>query len=379
MVAPVAAKVLNVLSIFQVCFSDIMSQLSERVGAIVPVDEDVMADARAKQDSLTKPKGSLGLLEELSVRLAGIYRTSSPSIAGKVIFTMAADHGVTEEGISAYPSEVTKQMVLNFATGGAAINVLARCAGAEVRVVDMGVAVGTQWPESILARKIAPGTMNMCKGPAMSADEAIRSVATGMDLVAEAVSDGANAIAVGDMGIGNTTSASAITAAVTGRATSAVTGRGTGVDDATLHRKMLTIERALKLNQPNPSDGMDVLSKVGGFEIGGIVGVILGAASERVPVFIDGFVSSSAALIADAVSPVSRDYMIASHLSVEPGHAIILDHLSLSPLLNLGMRLGEGTGAALAFMVAESACRVLNEMATFDSAGVSRSEESRIG
>ncbi len=352
-----------------------MEGLSSFTEAIGPLDRDLMAKASLKQDSLTKPRGSLGKLEDLSIKLAGIYGTLSPSISRKVVFTMAADHGVTEEGVSAYPSEVTMQMVLNFARGGAAINVLARCVGAEVRVVDMGVGAEVTWPDCILSRKVAMGTRNMCKGPAMSSEEASQSVLTGAELAARAVGEGANAIAVGDMGIGNTTAASAITAVVTGRSVPSVTGRGTGVDDATLSMKVRAIERAIEVNVPDPANGLDVLSKIGGFEIGGIAGVILGAASRGVPVFIDGFVSSSAALVADAIAPACRDYVIASHLSVEPGHSIVLEHMELEPLLDLRMRLGEGTGAALAFSVADAACRIMSDMATFEGAGVSRSDK----
>ncbi len=348
-----------------------MVSISQYAKAVKPLDELTMEKAALKQSSLTKPPGSLGVLETLSVKLAGIYRTPSPSIRRKLIFTIAGDHGVTEEGVSAYPSEVTAQMVLNFARGGAAINVLADCADAEVRIVDMGVSSRVDWPDCVHRRKVADGTRNMCVGPAMSSEEAMRSLLIGAELVCEAVDEGAAAIAVGDMGIGNTTSASAITAAVTGRSVSEVTGRGTGVDDESLALKVTAIEKALSLNMPNGEDGLDLLQKVGGFEIGGMAGVIVGASSRSVPVFLDGFVSSSAALVAAAIAPGSVEYMIPSHLSVEPGHRYSLQHLGLSPILDLGMRLGEGTGAALAFFIAESACRILNEMATFEGAGVS--------
>ena len=334
-----------------------------------------MDAARASQDLLTKPRGSLGVLEELSIHLAGIYRTSMPFIRKKVVFTMAADHGVTQEGVSAYPSDVTSQMVLNFANGGAAINVLARHAGAEVRIIDIGVASGMDWPSVVVRRNIARGTENMAKGPAMSRDEAERAVATGIDLVYESIEDGANAVAVGDMGIGNTTAASAITAAITGRPVASVTGRGTGVDDVMLEAKIRVIERALMTNSPDPSDGLDVLSKIGGLEIAGLAGVILGAASKGVPVFLDGFVTGSAALAAHSISQNSRDYMIASHVSVEPGHKFALEHLGLTPLVDMRMRLGEGTGATFGFLIAEAACKILSEMATFESAGVSHSSK----
>ena len=284
---------------------------------------------------------------------------------------MAADHGVTAEGVSAYPSEVTRQMVLNFATGGAAINVLARHVGAEVRVVDMGVASDEGWPDCVVNRKVAAGTRNMAEGRAMTVGEARSCLEIGAELATQAVQNGAGAIAIGDMGIGNTTAASAITSVITGRAPSEVTGRGTGIDDSRLKLKISAIEKAIETNSPDASDGIDTLSKVGGYEIGGMAGVLLGAASSRVPVFLDGFVSSSAGLIAATICPPSVDFMIASHLSAEPGHKYILEHLRLVPLLDLNMRLGEGTGAALAFNVAEAACKIVAEMATFDSAGVS--------
>lgn len=355
-----------------------MADLAGYISGVRRLDEEAMAQARRIQDSLTKPRGSLGRLESLSVQLAGICRTPSPEIGRKVVFTMAADHGVTAEGVSAYPSSVTAQMVLNFARGGAAINVLARKAGAEVRVVDIGVACDMAWPEGVLSRKVAMGTANMAQGPAMTREQAMEALLVGASLASEAVESGISAIAVGDMGIGNTTAASAITSVVTGSPASEVTGRGTGVDDASLSHKVKVIEQALRVNRPDASDGLDVLSKVGGLEIAGMAGAAIGAASKGVPVFLDGFVSGSAALIASSLCPSCKDYMIASHLSVEPGHARVLAHIGLEPVLDLGMRLGEGTGAALAFFVAEAACKLLNEMATFDSAGVSRSNKERM-
>ncbi|MCJ7606434.1 MAG: nicotinate-nucleotide--dimethylbenzimidazole phosphoribosyltransferase [Thermoplasmata archaeon] len=350
-----------------------MSKIRETIDLIAPPDAVSMAEAQRIQDSLTKPRGSLGKLEELSVRLAGIYRTQAPTVGRRMVFTMAADHGVTEEGVSAYPSEVTAQMVLNFAKGGAAINVLARASGAEVRVVDMGVKSDVEWPEPVISRKIAHGTKNMARGPAMSADEARRGVEAGIELAFGACDDGVNALAIGDMGIGNTTSASAITSLITGRTAAEVTGRGTGIDNDVLSAKIRVVERAISVNSPDPSDGMDVLVKVGGLEIAGMAGVVLGASARGVPVFLDGFVSGTAGLIASTLCPESRSYMIASHISVEPGHRFLLDHIQLIPLLDLGMRLGEGTGAVLAFGMADAACRILNEMATFEGAGVARS------
>jgi nicotinate-nucleotide--dimethylbenzimidazole phosphoribosyltransferase len=348
-----------------------MRLIEDYVSMIRGADIEASDAARRVQGNLTKPPGSLGKLEELSVRLAGAYGNSRPSIGAKTVFTMAADHGVTVEGVSAYPSEVTRQMVLNFASGGAAINVLARHVGADVIVVDMGVASDEDWPEHIVNRKVAMGTENLARGPAMSVKAARECLEIGAELAVQAVEGGATAVAIGDMGIGNTTAASAITSVITGKTPAEVTGRGTGIDDSSLMKKVSVIDMAIRTNSPDPSDGIDVLSKVGGFEIGGMAGVVLGAASSRVPVFLDGFVSSSAALIAAAVCPESVDFMIASHLSVEPGHAYALGHLGLNPLLDLGMRLGEGTGAALALGIAEASCRILSEMATFENAGVS--------
>lgn len=340
---------------------------------IRPLDDGAIEQARRIQDSLTKPRGSLGKLESLSIRLAGIYRTASPAIRRKMVFTLAADHGVTVEGVSAYPSEVTAQMVLNFARGGAAINVLARHAGAEVKVVDMGVSSDTKWPDGVVASKVAKGTRNMVKGPALSESQVREALEKGASLAIDAIDSGVNAVGIGDMGIGNTTAASAITATITGKSVREVTGRGTGIDDKSYEVKVSVIERAIEVNSPNPLDGLDVLMKVGGLEIAGMTGIVLASASKGVPVFIDGFVSCSAALAASVIAPNCKDYLIASHKSVEPGHVHALDWLGLEPLLDLGMRLGEGTGAALAFMIAEASCKILNEMATFEGAGVSRS------
>ena len=352
-----------------------MSRIDECIRGVRDPDAEAMNEAKRIQDALTKPRGSLGKLETLSVTLAGILRTPTPMIVRKVVFTMAGDHGVTAEGVSAYPSEVTAQMVLNFARGGAAINVLSRHAGAEVRVVDMGVASDVKWPEQVLCKKVAKGTKNMALGPAMTKGEAEKALGVGAELAVEAIDCGANAIAIGDMGIGNTTSASAITSVITGVGVADVTGRGTGIDDSSLQNKVRVIQKAINVNSPNSDDGFDVLAKVGGLEIAGMTGVIIGASSRSVPVFLDGFVSSSAALVAERMCPRCRGYMVASHLSVEPGHRHVLEHLKLEPLLCLGMRLGEGTGAVLAFMVAEAACKILNEMATFEGARVSRSNK----
>jgi nicotinate-nucleotide--dimethylbenzimidazole phosphoribosyltransferase len=342
--------------------------------AIPPIDIAAEAAARSRQDTLTKPPGSLGRLEALSVQIAGITGAARPSVARKAVIVMAGDHGVAAEGVSAYPSAVTPQMVLNFAHGGAAINVLARQAGARVVVVDVGVAAEMGDAAGVLNRKLAAGTRNMAVGPAMTRAQAEAALQVGLDVVAAEVERGLDLVATGDMGIGNTTASAAIVAAVTRLPAAAVTGRGTGVDDAGLARKVAVIERALAVNQPDPADALDVLSKVGGLEIGGLAGVMIGAAARRVPVVIDGFISGAAALIAVGLCPPLQPYLIAGHESVEIGHRVLLDRLGLRPLLDLDLRLGEGTGAVLAFNLIEAATRILNEMATFAEAGVSDKE-----
>ena len=348
-----------------------MGILETTIGSIRPLDAGAMAAARARQDTLTKPVGSLGRLETIAVQLAGIQRRARPQIRAKAIITMAADHGVARDGVSAYPPEVTPQMVLNFLHGGAGINVLARQVGARVVVVDIGVAAELPAAPGLDSRKLALGTASIARGAAMTRAQAIAAIEVGIDIVTREHALGLDLVGTGDMGIGNTTPSSAIVAAVTGAAVPAVTGRGTGVDDATLHRKIKVIEQALAINNPNARDGLDVLAKVGGFEIGGIAGVILGAAAAGIPVVIDGFISGAGALIAALICPASRAYMLAGHRSVEGGHTIALNHLGLEPVLDLGMRLGEGTGAALAIGIIEAAARILDEMATFADAGVS--------
>ena len=348
-----------------------MDKMNEVIASIQPLDEKAMREARMKQDNLTKPQGSLGQLESVSIQVVGIKRNSRPRMTHKVIFTLAGDHGVTQEGVSAYPSEVTPQMVYNFLRGGAGINVLARHVGARVVVADLGVATKMEEHRSLIDKKVAMGTQNMAKGPAMSREEAIRSIEAGIELVEEELSKGIDILGTGDMGIGNTTSSSAITAALTGVDVAIVTGRGTGLDDEGWRRKVKVIQRALDINRPDPREGIDVLSKLGGFEIGGIAGVILAGAKYQIPVVIDGFISGAAALIATSFSPKVKPYLIASHQSAEKGHKIILEHLGLKPLLNLDLRLGEGTGAALGIFLVEASIRILNEMTTFAEAGVS--------
>jgi len=347
-----------------------MNRIDEVISGIRPLDEKAMGEARQRQDKLTKPQGSLGQLESVSIQVAGIKGDPRPSVNHKVIFTLAGDHGVTQEGVSAYPSEVTPQMIYNFLRGGAGINVLARQIGARIVIADLGTGALLQRHPDLRDKKVALGTMNMAKGPAMSREQAIRAIEAGIDLVEEELAKGIDVLGTGDMGIGNTTSSSAITAALTGVEVVAVTGRGTGLDDEGWRRKVRVIEKALQVNRPNPRDVLDVLSKVGGFEIGGIAGVILAGARYRIPVVIDGFISGAAALIAAFLAPQVKPYLIASHQSVEEGHKIILQHLDLKPLLNLDLRLGEGTGAALGIFLVEASLKILNEMATFDEAEV---------
>ena len=344
--------------------------LEQIIARIREPDLGSAASAKSRQDLLTKPSGSLGRLEELSVQLAGIYRSPLSSIRDKVIITMAGDHGVVAEGVSAFPQEVTSQMVLNFLNGGAAINVLARHVGARVVVVDMGVAYDFEPHPALLVRKISHGTANMTQGPAMTREQAVRSILAGAEVIESEISRGLDIVGTGDMGIGNTTPSAAIAAALTGEPPAKIAGRGTGVNEEGLRRKVQVVERALFVNRPDPEDGLDVLAKVGGFEIGGLVGVILGAAANGKPVMVDGFISTAAAMIAVTLAPAVRPYLISAHRSRECGHGLMLDWLGLKPLLDFDLRLGEGTGSAMGFTIAEASCKVLSEMATFSEAGV---------
>jgi nicotinate-nucleotide--dimethylbenzimidazole phosphoribosyltransferase len=346
-------------------------KIHSAVDAISGLDKKLMEKTQGRLDCLTKPLGSLGRLEELAKQLAGITGRADPILKNKVIFTLAADHGVTEEGVSAYPKDVTAQMVYNFMRGGAGINVLAGHVNARVVVVDMGVASDLENKKGLVIKKIGHGTRNMAKGPAMSRDEAIRCIESGIEVFDDEFKKGIDIAGTGDMGIGNTTASSAITAAFTGRNVEEITGRGTGIDDTSFRKKVAVIEKAIAINKPDANDAIDVLSKVGGFEIGGLAGLIIAAASKKVPVVIDGFISGAAALIAYHISPKVKDYLIASHCSVEKGHKIILDRMGLKPLLNLDLRLGEGTGAALGIGLADAAVKIMTQMATFKSAGVS--------
>ena len=353
-----------------------MTNLQRVVKEIRPPDQGAMEAARRRQDSLTKPPGSLGRLEELSVQLAGIRGGERPRIRNKVIVTMAGDHGVTAQGVTLYPSEVTAQMVRNFLRGGAGVNVLARFVGARVVVVDLGVAadltgLAAEAPQTrFVIAKVRPGTADMSAGPAMSREQALNSLSAGIQVVEDELEGGIDILGVGEMGIGNTTAAAAIAAVFTRAPAAEVTGRGTGLDDTLLAHKIRVVERALAVNQPNPHDAVDVLARVGGLEIGGMAGAMLAAAAHRIPVVIDGFISGAAALVACALAPNLREYLIASHRSVEIGHGHILRHLDLEPIFNLNLRLGEGTGAALGIALAEAAARILDEMATFADAGI---------
>ena len=350
-------------------------QIEEIIRQIQPLDEKSMATARTRQDILTKPRGSLGQLEELSIQLAGMTASPSPSVERKTVVVMAADHGVVVEDVSAYPAEVTPQMVLNFLNGGAAINVLARQSNARVVIVDMGVASEIEDTSGkLVRRKIGLGTANLAQGPAMTREHAIQSIQSGIEIAEAEIAQGVEILATGDMGIGNTTPSAAIACALMDQSPENIVGRGTGVDDAGLKRKIDVIRRALEINKPNANDALDVLAKVGGFEIGGLAGVMLASAANRKPVVIDGFISTAAAMIVTSLAPAARSYMIAAHVSQERGHKLMIEWLGLKPLLNLNMRLGEGTGAALAFHLIDASTRILREMATFDEAGVSDKE-----
>ena len=348
-----------------------MKDLNTYLKEIEPVDRSVSESVQRKLDSQTKPRGSLGRLEELCRILAAAQGTDTPRCSRKVIFTLAGDHGVVDEHVSAYPQSVTAQMVLNFLAGGAGVNVLARHADCDMVVVDMGVASPIEHA-GCLNRRVAAGTGNFSRGPAMTRDEAEQSILTGIELALERDFD---VLGTGDMGIGNTTPSSAIAAVMTGRDVEEITGRGTGIDDETYAYKVEAIKRGLELNNPDPADALDVLSKVGGFEIGGIAGLIIGAALKRRLAVVDGFISTAAALIAVGLQPLLSDYFILSHLSAEQGHDCLVEFLGKVPFLDLGMRLGEGTGAALAMELIDAAVSLLNGMATFDEAGVDKKLE----
>jgi nicotinate-nucleotide--dimethylbenzimidazole phosphoribosyltransferase len=345
--------------------------LDALLGLIQPPDRRLLLQAKSRLDRLTKPQGSLGRLEELAAQYVMICGEEKPSVPRGMVFTFAADHGVAKEGVSAYPREVTEQMVLNFLRGGAGVNVLARHAGMAVRVVDIGVAHDLGIVPELIQKKVMFGTKNFLYEPAMSREQTEQAVMVGVEVATLAVQEGIGLIGTGDMGIGNTTPSAAITAVMTGRPVTEVTGHGTGIDEAAHARKVSVIQQALDLHRPDPTDALDVLAKVGGLEIGGLAGLILGAAAARVPVVLDGFIAGAAALVAAGLQPLCQDYLIASHRSVERGHQAILDHLRVKPLLDLDLRLGEGTGACLGMSLVCAAIKIFTEMATFDEAGVS--------
>ncbi len=344
--------------------------LNQLLADLQPVDPAWLARAKDRLDSLTKPPGSLGRLEELAARYVAIREDAFPVLEGKRVVVFAADHGVVKEGISAYPPEVTFQMVLNFLQGGAAINVLARHAGASVEVVDIGVNHDFGPHPGLVSRKVAYGSRNLAQEPAMTREEAIRGILVGAERAREAVAAGVDALAAGDMGIGNTTPAAALAAVFTGKPAGAVTGRGTGIDDTTIRHKVAVVNRALSLHRPDPRDPLMALAAVGGLEIAGITGLILGAAAVRRPLLLDGFIATAGALVAVSLAPAVAGYLIAAHTSVEPGHKIMLEFLGLKPLVNFQMRLGEGTGAALGLSMLEAGVKIYREMATFAEAGV---------
>jgi len=348
-----------------------MRKLSDYIAEVKPVSMDVLEEVQRRLDNQTKPQGSLGRLEELCRVMAIAQRTPNPKYERKIIFTMAADHGVVEEGVSAYPQSVTAQMVLNFIAGGAGVNVLAKHCGADVVVVDMGVTSRIE-AEGYIDRKIDFGTRNFTKGPAMTLEQAEKSVVTGIELALDYDYD---LLGTGDMGIGNTTASSAIGAVITGASVEEITGFGTGISEDGWRKKVNVIKRGIEVNKPDRDNPLDVLSKVGGFEIGGIAGLIIGAAIKKRVSVVDGFISTAGALIAASLCPFTKDYMVLSHRSAEKGHSIFYAYLGKEPILDLGLRLGEGTGSAIAMEVIDAAMHLYYEMATFEDAGVDRKVE----
>ncbi|SEF89560.1 nicotinate-nucleotide--dimethylbenzimidazole phosphoribosyltransferase [Paenibacillus sp. UNC499MF] len=348
-----------------------MNELQDVIGAIRPLRQEAMEAASVHLDNLTKPPGSLGKLEDMARQLAGITGEVTPDTSRKAIVVMAADHGVCEEGVSAFPQEVTRQMVMNFLQGGAAVNVLARHAGAEVVCVDIGVNADLEHPD-LLSRKVRKGTANMAREAAMSREEALQAIRAGVEVADMLAGQGVRVLATGEMGIGNTTASSALLSVLGGIDVQDAVGRGTGIDDARWLHKQEVVRKAIEINKPDAEDALDALAKIGGLEIAGLTGVILGAAKNACPVVIDGFISSAAALVASRLAPESQPYMIASHQSHEQGHARMLEAVGLSPMLHMDMRLGEGTGAALCFTLMDAAGKIMREMASFESAGVSR-------
>lgn len=351
-----------------------MKTIEQIIQKIAPINGDMDTLIQQRLDSLTKPPGSLGRLEELAKTICRIRGEVVSEIKNKKIFVFAGDHGVVDSGVSAFPQEVTGQMLQNFIGGGAAINVLSRFAGASIEVIDVGVKGET--PEGVMDKKVARSTQNMSLGPAMSSEEAIASIKAGIEVVEQACEkEKLDLIGFGEMGIGNTTAATAILAALCEESIDEITGKGTGINDQARLNKVAVIEKALEKNKPYAEDGLDILTKVGGFEIGAIAGGILAAASNRIPILLDGLIATAGALIAWKLQPAVTDYLIASHQSEEPGHKKMLNLLQVNPYLDFNLRLGEGTGAALLMNFSDASIKILNEMATFDSAGVSNKDE----
>lgn len=348
-----------------------MKLLEKTLEEIKPLDEEAMKEAGIRQNNLTKPLGSLGRLEDLSIRIAGMKGCSIPRLDNKAIFTFAGDHHVVfEENIASAPMEITAQQVMNFSVGGGAVNALANHCGARVVITDMGVATPYDRPEAVKNKKVGDGAANIAKGPAMTRDQAVKSLEGGIEALLEEFDKGLDIIGVGEMGIGNTTPASAIYALYTGLDAAEVTGPGAGIDEETVVRKVEVVKRALDANSPDKEDPVGVLSKIGGFEIGGMAGAMIGAASRGIPVVVDGFISTAAALLAVQLNPLVDDYLILSHLSAERGYSHAAGFMGRKPLLDLGLRLGEGTGAALGISIAEASVRALREIRTFAEAGV---------
>jgi nicotinate-nucleotide--dimethylbenzimidazole phosphoribosyltransferase len=347
------------------------NRFQQLLASIRPVDMSLVPTVQARLDDLTKPQGSLGRLEEIAMKYSVATGTPEPVLKKKKVFCFASDHGVAAEGVSAFPAEVTPQMVYNMLGGGAAISVLARHAGADLEVVDMGV--NHDFPDHPLLRrgKIRYGTSNLAHGPAMTVEETLQAIMVGADLAIEAKRQGYDLLATGELGIANTTPATALYAALLGLPVESITGRGTGLDDAGVARKAAVIARGLEANRAALTTPLETLAALGGFEIAGICGLILGAASVGLPVVVDGFISSSAAVAAIKLSCKAGDYLFFSHISNEQGHRTVMKSLGALPILDLDLRLGEGTGAALAMQVIEGAVKIYNEMATFSSARVS--------
>ncbi|QTA92155.1 nicotinate-nucleotide--dimethylbenzimidazole phosphoribosyltransferase [Desulfonema magnum] len=348
-----------------------MNLLEKTIQNIKAPDKEVYEAAKERLRNQARPSGSLGILEDVGARLAGIFSTLDVKLANKVVITCAGDHGICEEGVSLFPSDVTPQMIYNFVKWGASVNVLARHAGAEVKVADLGVACDFDPSLPIFHKKVRKGTSNFARGPAMTRDEAKKSIEAGIEIVEELLqNEPVHILGTGDMGIGNTTPSTAIIAVYSKLSVAELAGRGTGVDDDGLKRKITAIEKGLALNNPDPNDPIDVLSKVGGFEIGGLAGLVIAAAAYGIPVVCDGLISTAGALIACELAPAARNYLFAGHNSVEVGHAFMLKHLELYPLLDLKFRLGEGTGAALAMELIDAATRILIEIKTFEEVGI---------